>query len=107
MRYTLLVVFVVIALGITACQPPPKPDPTLIGDQVNVRTFDYATVKHKSRTLRQGMSKLDVLYLLGRPASETRDKWTYRPTAESQGPGERLIVHFVGGTYIKHAFVNP
>ena len=106
MRRLIQMLLVVVCLAGVACETPPPPDPTLIGDRVEMRTFDYPTVKHKSRTLREGMSKLDVLYMLGKPTTETRDRWTYRPQDAAAGD-ERLIVRFVGGTYIKHEFVRP
>ena len=70
--------------------------------------YEYADVKKQAEKLRDGMTKLDVLLLLGSPA-ETSDNgniWAYLPERPAVlVPSEGLRLIFEAGVLKTHEFV--
>lgn len=71
--------------------------------------YEYATVERRAEQLRDGMTRTDVLFLLGSPAETSRDGevWVYlpeRPAVLVPSRGLRLV--FQGDTLASHSFTS-
>ena len=65
----------------------------------------YDEVKRRAKNLRAGMTKYDVLVLLGSPARKEYDRWEYQPKQSALiVPAEAMIVRFEGNRYVRHDF---
>jgi len=69
------------------------------GDQ----RFPYATVKERAERLAPGMSRTQVMILLGSPARRDGDDWVYRDDRDGiLIPAEAMRVTFDRGRYVSH-----
>ena len=66
--------------------------------------YDFAYVLRRSKDLKPGMRRLDVLFLLGRPKIMDRDRWTYLPEGIAAGKlFDTLVVYFRGDRLLRSA----
>jgi outer membrane protein assembly factor BamE (lipoprotein component of BamABCDE complex) len=69
--------------------------------------FEFATVERRAEKLQEGMTKLDVLLLLGSPAekSDDSDIWVYLPERPAVLiPSRALRLEFEKNILVKHGF---
>ena len=67
--------------------------------------FDYNEVRRLSRQLQVGMTRIQVMAILGSPARSTPSSWIYMPKRQAVWiPAEAMIVDFNLGTYTGHRF---
>ena len=67
--------------------------------------YPYGQVKQSAERLRPGMTRHEVLLLLGSPAERTADTWTWVPEDPSLLlPQDVLVVRFKGNRYATHEF---
>lgn len=65
--------------------------------------YDMEYVRDHASELQPGMSKAEVLILLGSPAEQQPAKWIYRPKRSALiVPAEALVVRFEQGRYVSH-----
>lgn len=70
--------------------------------------FKFATVERQAEQLQDGMSKLDVIVLLGSPAEASDDGnvWVYLPERPAVlVPSRALKLEFDGDVLASHGFV--
>lgn len=93
---------VLLVIGTACVQRDPRTGRTLpAGDQ----RYTYQDVKGRASELVPGMSRRDVLVLLGSPAHRAGDDWVYLP--ERSGlllPADAMRVRFQRGRYTEHQF---
>lgn len=65
--------------------------------------YTYSDVKQRAKRLQPGMTRIQVMVLLGSPAKEKADEWIYLPDV-SLPLGEALHVYFDRGVLVKHSF---
>ena len=68
---------------------------------------DFADVERKAKRLQLGMTKLQVLQLLGSPAEKSRDgtTWLYLPERPAVLiPGRALRLEFEGSRLAEHGY---
>lgn len=67
--------------------------------------YDYTYVKEQAGRLEPGMSKAEVLIVLGSPAVRDPARWVYRPKRSGLiVPAEAMVVRFEQGRYVSHSF---
>lgn len=69
--------------------------------------YEFATVERRAERLEPGMSKFDVLLLLGSPAktSDDNDVWVYLPErAAALIPARALRIVFENNFLVRHEF---
>jgi outer membrane protein assembly factor BamE (lipoprotein component of BamABCDE complex) len=101
-----------LALGAVAAAGPglggcktESMDPYVYADGHPKQKYEFKEVKRRTRSLRPGMPRSEVLITLGSPAEVRGDTWVYLP--EQAGyilPTELLEVRFQGGRYVTHEF---
>jgi outer membrane protein assembly factor BamE (lipoprotein component of BamABCDE complex) len=96
---------VLAALMLAGCvSVDPKTGKTLPrGDQ----KYSFDTVERRSEQLRKGMTKLDVMMLLGSPAerSDDGDVWVYLPERPAVlVPSRALRLVFENNVLAKHSY---
>ena len=75
-------------------------------DQTAFQKYDYQTVRERAKQLRPGMSKLEVVLLLGSPAQKEPTVWRYMQKRDGLLlPSEALHVHFQGNAVVDHKYV--
>lgn len=98
------VVAVLVSLAAVGCAA----DEALTADQAQAtasQKYDFEYVKRQSSQLEPGMSKAEVLILLGSPAQREAAKWVYLPTRSGLlVPAEAMVVRFIEGRYDSHRF---
>ena len=73
--------------------------------ELRKQRYKFDVVKSRLENLKVGMSKLDVLFILGSPARGTKDKWTYLPDRPGTLlPAEALVVEFENDRYVRHRY---
>lgn len=73
------------------------------GDLEYQQKYDMEYVQEHAAELQPGMSKAEVLILLGSPAEQQPAKWIYRPKRSALiVPAEALVVRFDQGRYVSH-----
>lgn len=81
-------------------------DGSLASDQSDIeyqQKYDMEYVRDHAEELQPGMSKAEVLILLGSPAEQQPAKWIYRPKRSALiVPAEALVVRFDQGRYVSH-----
>lgn len=73
------------------------------GDQ----RFEFETVTHRAKDLEMGMTKMEVLLLLGSPAEESHagDVWVYLPERPAVLiPGRALRLEFDDARLVDHGY---
>jgi outer membrane protein assembly factor BamE (lipoprotein component of BamABCDE complex) len=69
--------------------------------------FEFDTVERRAEQLKEGMSKTQVLYLLGSPAEKSGDGdvWVYLPERPAVLiPGRALRLLFQNGRLVEHGY---
>jgi len=69
--------------------------------------YKYEVVKRQAKNLKEGMSKYNVLMLLGSPAEESGDKdvWVYLPERPAVLiPSSALRLYFENGVLKEHGY---
>jgi hypothetical protein len=92
-------------MALCGCTAEPQTD-SLRTYSTRNQLNEYDKVKSLLPQLSVGMAGIDVLIILGSPASKDRQTWVYLP--ERPGffiPAESLQVQFDRGRYIGHKFV--
>lgn len=97
--------FVLFALLLSGCvNVDPETGKTIPREG---QKYKFATVERKAEQLQKGMSKFDVLMLLGAPAerSDDNDIWIYLPERPAVlVPSRALKLEFKGNILVKHEY---
>ncbi len=99
----LLLVGLALIGGVVGCTG----DQALTAEQARAtasQKYDYDYVKRQAKQLQPGLSKAEVLILLGSPAQREAARWIYLPKRSGLiVPAEALVVRFLNGRYDSHA----
>ena len=96
---------ILVAFGFVSCvQVDPDTGETLPrGDQ----RYEFETVERRAEQLESGMSKTQVMFLLGSPADKSSggDVWVYLPERRAVlVPSRALRLEFEDGFLVKHGY---
>ena len=103
-RALVLGTVVAILPGLGGCKTESM-DPYVYAEGHPKQKYEFKEVKRRSRSLRPGLPRGEVLITLGSPAEVRGDTWVYLP--EKTGyilPTELLEVRFQSGRYVSHEF---
>ena len=97
-----------LVVGLLWCTAGCTGDQAVTAEQAQAtasQKYDFEYVKRQAKQLEAGLSKAEVLILLGSPAQREAARWIYLPSRSGLiVPAEAMVVRFVGGRYDSHSF---
>ena len=102
-RVPLAALCLVLMIGSSACGAGPKRfDPR---DAAQSQQYYFEVLRVRTGELQEGMTKVDVLLLLGTPAKYKDHAWIYLPAhIDAAESAEALTVRFKGDHYVEHHY---